>query len=86
VATRPLSKRTNDEHNQQNSRALAPRWRLPPPSGRAGRFAAGAVATPQSAANTMIEAIAMHDGDAVSRLLGSDWKRLVPVGEIDPDD
>jgi hypothetical protein len=43
-------------------------------------------ATPQSAANAMIEAIATHDGDAVSRLLGADWKRLVPVGEIDPDD
>ena len=49
-------------------------------------FAQVPFATPQSAANTMIEAIAMHDGDAVSRLLGSDWKRLVPVGEIDPDD
>ena len=43
-------------------------------------------ATPQSAANTLIEAIATHDGDAVSRLLGSDWKRFVPIGEIDPDD
>jgi hypothetical protein len=49
-------------------------------------FAQVPFATPQSAANTLIEAIATHDGDAVSRLLGSDWKRLVPVGAIDPDD
>jgi hypothetical protein len=49
-------------------------------------FAQVPFATPQSAANTLIEAIATHDGDAVSRLLGSDWKRFVPVGQIDPDD
>jgi hypothetical protein len=49
-------------------------------------FAQAPFATPQSAANTLIEAIATHDGDAVSRLLGKDWKRFVPVGDIDPDD
>ena len=49
-------------------------------------FAQAPFATPQSAANSLIEAIATHDGDAVSRLLGSDWKRFVPIGEIDPDD
>lgn len=49
-------------------------------------FAQAPFATPQSAANTMIEAIATHDGDAVSRLLGKDWKRFVPIGDIDPDD
>jgi hypothetical protein len=43
-------------------------------------------ATPQSAANAMIDAIAIHDGDGVSRLLGKDWRSLLPVGEIDPDD
>jgi len=49
-------------------------------------FAQAPFATPQSAANTLIEAIATHDADAVSRLLGKDWKRFVPVGDIDPDD
>jgi hypothetical protein len=49
-------------------------------------FAQAPFATPQSAANTLIEAIATHDGDAVSRLLGKDWKRFVPVGYVDPDD
>lgn len=49
-------------------------------------FAQVPFANPQSAANTLIEAIATHDGDAVSRLLGSDWKRFVPVGQIDSDD
>ena len=49
-------------------------------------FAQAPFATPQSAANTLIEAIATHDGDAVSRLLGKDWKRFVPIGDIDPDD
>jgi len=49
-------------------------------------FAQAPFATPQSAANTLIEAIAMHDGETVSRLLGQDWKRFVPVGAIDPDD
>jgi hypothetical protein len=43
-------------------------------------------ATPQSAANTLIDAIAVHDGDGVSRLLGKEWKKLLPVGEIDPED
>jgi hypothetical protein len=49
-------------------------------------FAQAPFATPQSAANALIEAIATHDGDAVSRLLGKDWKRFVPVGDIEPDD
>jgi hypothetical protein len=43
-------------------------------------------ATPQSAANTLIEAIATHDSDAVSRILGKDYKKLLPIGDIDPDD
>jgi hypothetical protein len=49
-------------------------------------FAQTPFATPQSAANTLIDAIATHDGDAVARVLGKDWKRFVPVGDIDPDD
>lgn len=43
-------------------------------------------ATPQSAASALIEAIATHDRDAVERLLGKDYRKLLPVGEIDPDD
>jgi hypothetical protein len=43
-------------------------------------------ATPQSAANTLIDAIATHDADAVSRVLGKDWKRFLPIGDIDADD
>lgn len=43
-------------------------------------------ATPQSAANTLIEAIATHDSDAVSRLLGKDYRKLLPINEVDPDD
>ena len=43
-------------------------------------------ATPQSAANTLIEAIATHDSEAVSRLLGRDYAKVLPIGEVDPDD
>jgi hypothetical protein len=43
-------------------------------------------ATPQSAANTLIEAIATHDSEAVSRLLGKDYRKVLPIGEVDPDD
>jgi hypothetical protein len=43
-------------------------------------------ATPQSAANTLIEAIATHDPEAISRLLGKDYSKLLPIGEVDPDD
>jgi len=49
-------------------------------------FAQAPFATPKSAADALIEAIATHDDVAVSRLLGKDWKRFVPVGNIDPDD
>jgi hypothetical protein len=42
--------------------------------------------TPQSAANTLIDAIATHDSEAVSRLLGKDYRKLLPIGEVDPDD
>ena len=43
-------------------------------------------ATPQSAANTMIDAIATHDSEAISRLLGKDYRKVLPIGEVDPDD
>lgn len=43
-------------------------------------------ATPQSAANALIDAIATHDADAVSRLLGKDYRKLLPIGDVDPDD
>jgi hypothetical protein len=43
-------------------------------------------ATPQSAANTLIEAIATHDAEAISRLLGKDYRKLLPINEVDPDD
>jgi hypothetical protein len=43
-------------------------------------------ATPQSAANTLIEAIATHDGEAISRLLGKDYAKLLPISAVDPDD
>jgi hypothetical protein len=43
-------------------------------------------ATAQLAADALIEAIAIHDGDGVSKLLGKEWRKLLPVGEIHPDD
>lgn len=43
-------------------------------------------ATPQSAANSLIDAIATHDSEAISRLLGKDYRKLLPIGEVDPDD
>jgi len=49
-------------------------------------FAQAPFATPQSAANALIEAIATHDDAAVSRLLGKDYRKLLPIGEVDPDD
>ena len=42
--------------------------------------------TPQGAANALIDVIATHDADALPRLLGKDWKTLLPISEVDPDD
>jgi hypothetical protein len=43
-------------------------------------------ATPQAAADAMIDAIATNDGAAVSRILGTDWRRLLPLDEVDRED
>lgn len=43
-------------------------------------------ATPEAAANALIDAIAISDEAAMPRLLGKDWRQLRPLDGIDPDD
>jgi hypothetical protein len=41
--------------------------------------------TPQVAADALIDALATHDEDAVARVLGKDWRKLLPEGGADPE-
>lgn len=43
-------------------------------------------AKPEVAAEALIDAIASSDADAVSRLLGKDWKQVLPMDGISQDD
>jgi hypothetical protein len=74
-------KTTNAMYPRAAALALAAALGAASPAGAQAPFA-----TPQSAANTLIEAIATHDGEAISRLLGQDYRKLLPIGEVDPDD
>ena len=49
-------------------------------------FAQAAFAKPDDAANALIDAIAANDPDAISRLLGKDWRRLLPKGSLESTD
>jgi hypothetical protein len=41
--------------------------------------------TPQAAADALIDALATHDTDALARVLGKDWRTLLPETEEDPE-
>jgi hypothetical protein len=43
-------------------------------------------ATPQAAADALISAVAANDTEAMARVLGRDWRRLIPVGQVDRED
>jgi hypothetical protein len=41
---------------------------------------------PEAAADAFIDSIATSDAQALKRLLGSDWAKLIPIGEIKAED
>jgi len=45
-----------------------------------------AYATPDAAANALVDGIARHDGDAVKAVIGPDYRTYIPAASIDPDD
>ena len=51
-----------------------------------GAFAQKAYATPEAAADALVDAIASNDDDAVKVVLGTGYARVLPVKEVDNDD
>jgi hypothetical protein len=49
-------------------------------------FAQRVYDTPQAAANALTDALATNDEAALRTVLGADWRRFVPTGEIDRED
>ncbi|MBE7454895.1 MAG: DUF2950 family protein, partial [Kofleriaceae bacterium] len=45
-----------------------------------------AFATPQEAANALIDGIARHDPDQVKTVLGADYRRLIPMDDTSAED
>jgi hypothetical protein len=43
-------------------------------------------ASPEAAAQALIRAVETKDADALGAILGKDWRQLIPIGSIDPDD
>ncbi|MFZ1953921.1 MAG: DUF2950 domain-containing protein [Desulfobacterales bacterium] len=42
--------------------------------------------SPEAAADAFVRAVATSDDDALSAVLGTDWKRFIPIDNIDRDD
>jgi hypothetical protein len=42
--------------------------------------------SPKAAANAFVRAVATSDDDALRTVLGADWKRFIPIDNIDRDD
>lgn len=42
--------------------------------------------SPEDAADAFVRAVATSDDDALSAVLGADWKRFIPIDNIDRDD
>jgi hypothetical protein len=49
-------------------------------------FAQKAFDSPEAAADAFVRAVATSDDDALSAVLGPDWKRFIPIDNIDRDD
>jgi hypothetical protein len=49
-------------------------------------FAQKAFDSPEAAADAFVRAVATSDDDALSAVLGADWKRFIPIDNIDRDD
>jgi hypothetical protein len=49
-------------------------------------FAQKAFDSPEAAADAFVRAVATSDDDALSAVLGTDWKRFIPIDNIDRDD
>jgi len=49
-------------------------------------FAQKVYPSPDAAAQAFFDAIAHYDESALRTVLGNDWKRFVPAGEVDRDD
>lgn len=43
-------------------------------------------AKPEAAADAFIDAIASSDGAALQRVLGKDWAKLIPLGDVSAED
>jgi hypothetical protein len=41
---------------------------------------------PEVAADALIDAVASHDDAAMQRLLGKDWRQLLPLGDVNAED
>jgi hypothetical protein len=49
-------------------------------------FAQRAYPTPEAAAEALVDAVARSDPDALRAVLGADWKRFVPIDDVDRED
>jgi hypothetical protein len=49
-------------------------------------FAQKAFDSPEAAADAFVRAVATSDDNALSAVLGADWKRFIPIDNIDRDD
>jgi len=49
-------------------------------------FAQQAFPTPDAAADAFVDAIARHDGDALRRVVGPDYRRYIPAASVDAED
>ena len=49
-------------------------------------FAQKAFDSPEAAADAFVRAVATSDDDALRTVLGADWKRFIPIDNIDRDD
>ena len=42
--------------------------------------------TPEAAAESLVDGIARHDGDAVKAAIGPDYRKYIPAASVDPED
>jgi hypothetical protein len=49
-------------------------------------FAQATYLSPEAAANALVDGIARHDGEAIKTVIGADYGRFIPVGNVDPED
>jgi hypothetical protein len=54
--------------------------------GSAPALAQTAYATPEAAADALVDAVSRHDTAALSTVLGKNWQRLMPPDGVDPEE